>query len=137
MTAEVRLRAVKTTIVLAWGCGLAMSWRLWTASRLFPLAPISDALLRLEPPLDAVCFGTLLVLLLAVAIRPGSRAIPIAALAVAVPLGLLDQTRWQPWFYQYVVMLAACVWLKAEPALDTCRTIVALTYVWSGLQKLN
>jgi hypothetical protein len=137
MTAEVRLRAVKTTIALAWVCGLALSWRLWTASRLFPLAPISDALPSLDPPLDVIGFGTLIALLLATAIRPGSRVILIAALAFAVPLALLDQTRWQPWLYQYVVMLAACARLRPERALDACRAIVALTYLWSGLQKLN
>src|SRR5262249_6059748 len=76
-------------------------------------------------------------LLAAVAIRPRSRAPAIAALALAAVLALLDQTRWQPWAYQYAAMLTACVWLPDERALDACRTILALTYVWSGLQKVN
>ncbi len=57
----------------------------------------------------------------------------------------MDQTRWQPWFYQYLFMLAAIgilAWRKTESsnnrkALDVCRLIVAATYFWTGFQKLN
>jgi hypothetical protein len=60
-------------------------------------------------------------------------------------LSLWDQSRWQPWFYQELFMLAALAiypWAadnaeKVESALNACRLIVASTYLWSGLQKLN
>lgn len=137
MTANVRARALRLTIAVAWMLGLALSWRLWMASRLFPLAPVSDTLPRIDPPLDVAVFATLVGLLAAVAIRPRARAPAIAALALAVVLGLLDQTRWQPWSFLDAAMLAACVSLPDEGALDACRAILALTYVWSGLQKVN
>lgn len=122
--------------MVGWLLGVALSWQLWTSSRLYPLAPVSDALPRLKPPFDAAFLVLFAGLLLAAAIRPRARWAPIA-LAPAAVLALMDQTRWQPWFYEYAVMFTASVALRAELALDAARTIVALTYLWSGLQKLN
>jgi hypothetical protein len=57
---------------------------------------------------------------------------------------LWDQTRWQPWFYQSLFMFAALACGAApdnaelnEASLNACRLIIACTYFWSGLQKLN
>jgi hypothetical protein len=66
-------------------------------------------------------------------------------LVLAGLLSLGDQMRWQPWFYQYLFILAAIgfyAWKKPEArnhqaALNACRTITIFTYLWSGLQKLN
>jgi hypothetical protein len=126
-------------------CGLSLSWRLWLSSRLFPLAPVSDSLPAIPFPFDLAWLLALLGLLLAilVAARPGR--LIAAFLVLAGLLSLWDQTRWQPWFYQYVFMLAAIGCLggkragerRPQPALDACRLIVACTYLWSGLQKLN
>ncbi len=55
-------------------------------------------------------------------------------------MALQDQSRWQPWFYQYVIMLIAIALAgPARPtaALNTCCLVVAATYIWSGLAKLN
>jgi len=57
---------------------------------------------------------------------------------------LADQTRWQPWVFQYSFLLAL-VGLgqpTAEPdeerrLLNIARLIVAFTYIFSGLQKVN
>jgi hypothetical protein len=53
-----------------------------------------------------------------------------------------DESRLQPWFYQYCFMLAAfCLFglsrVGASDALNACRLIVVATYFWSGLQKAN
>jgi hypothetical protein len=57
---------------------------------------------------------------------------------------LWDQNRWQPWFYQYLLMFAVLALAPApddpecgEASLNACRLIVAAIYFWSGLQKLN
>jgi hypothetical protein len=107
------------------------------SSRLYPLAPAIDALPRVGPPFDGILLTVFIALLLAAAVRPQARAVAIAALALAAALALMDQTRWQPWFYTYAVMFTACLVLRAEGALNGSRAIVALTYLWSGLQKLN
>jgi hypothetical protein len=74
-----------------------------------------------------------------------SRKYLLAFVVLAGLLSLFDQSRWQPWFYQYLFMfmaLAVYPWgeqnlEKRELALNICRFIVASTYLWSGLQKLN
>lgn len=73
------------------------------------------------------------------------RAYILAFVVLAGLLSLFDQSRWQPWFYQYLFMLAALAlypWgeqnpQKREKALNICRLIIASTYFWSGAQKLN
>lgn len=58
---------------------------------------------------------------------------------------LVDQTRWQPWVFMYVFLLAALAlfsWDRADTAgqrstLNIARLIVACTYIFSGLQKTN
>lgn len=58
---------------------------------------------------------------------------------------LFDQSRLQPWLYQYLMMLAAVAmydglaWHDGErhPALNACRLMVVCIYIWSGLQKAN
>jgi hypothetical protein len=54
----------------------------------------------------------------------------------------LDQTRLQPWFYQYLIMLAivGLAKLRAEAWPGTWSAlaiVVAGIYIWSGLQKAN
>jgi len=73
------------------------------------------------------------------------RRLIFSFLLLAVSLSLLDQNRWQPWFYQYLFVLAAIGFnadRRNEPetetsALDIIRLIFVSTYFWSGLQKLN
>jgi hypothetical protein len=139
------LGPLKSTIAIALGCGLALSWRLWTSSRLFPLAPVVDWLPAVPYPLDVLWLLALAGLLAAVAVLPRPRVPILVVLVLAVGLALGDQTRWQPWYYQYLVMLAALGLYAWTPpaakngriALDACRLIIVATYVWSGLQKLN
>jgi uncharacterized membrane protein YphA (DoxX/SURF4 family) len=50
---------------------------------------------------------------------------------------VFDQSRWQPWFYQYLFMLLALGGAQPAASLNTCRLIVVCTYFWSGLQKLG
>jgi len=125
--------------------GFLLSPKLWLSSRSYPLSPVSDRLPPIPPPLDAIWFGALLLLLLAIAVLPRNRWLLVALLALAGALSLWDQSRWQPWFYQYLAMFGALAWASwkkdrhqaTEAALNTCRLIVAATYTWSGIQKLN
>ena len=66
-------------------------------------------------------------------------------LGIVVVFCLLDQTRWQPWVYQYGFLLAALALFSWDSddidgqkrTLNVARLIVATTYIFSGLQKLN
>jgi hypothetical protein len=141
-----RLRRLKIVLVAAIICGFAISRRLWlSSSRTYPTAPVSDALPHIPFPLDYFWLAIVGLLLATVLVSERPRKFVVAFLVAAGLLCLWDQTRWQPWFFQYYFMLAAlCVGARGgggesgnSAALNACRLIVAATYFWSGVQKIN
>ncbi len=112
---------------------------------MYPLTPVSRFLHPIPPPFDKAVFVALLLLLawIVVAARPAKSIGAFVVLAAAY--ALYDQSRWQPWFFQYLFMLAALGLLYSDPndsrlrdsALDSCRWILAGIYFWSGIHKLN
>jgi hypothetical protein len=142
-----RVAALKAVWAIAFLAGMLLSPKLWLSSRSYPLCPIIDKLPAVPAPFDYVWFIVLLVLLAAILIVPRPGRLLLAFVCLAGLLSLLDQSRWQPWFYQYLFVgmaLATYPWHdpEAQPerraaALNACRVIVAATYFWSGLQKCN
>jgi uncharacterized membrane protein YphA (DoxX/SURF4 family) len=106
---------------------------------------VTDALPPIPFPFDTILLVAMLGLLLAIFMVARPRWLLLGFLGLATLLSLEDQTRWQPWFYQYLFLLAAIglyEWNAPEirnpgTALNASRLIVAFTYLWSGLQKLN
>src|SRR2546421_907284 len=129
----------------AMGCSFLLSWKLWLSSRLFPLAPVGNCLPEIPYPIDYIWFLSLLALLAVISFLPRPRKLVLIFVCLAALLSLWDQTRWQPWFYQYLFMLAAVgllAWKENEAAsnraaLDACRLIVVSIYLWSGVEKVN
>jgi hypothetical protein len=143
---SLRLLLTKAVVGLAFLAGLLLSRKLWLVNRSFPHAPVADWLPVLRPPFDLVLYGLLIALLLAIVVLPRPRWFIVAFVAVAAGWMLWDQSRWQPWVYQYLFMLGALALYAWKPgrdvraeelALNACRVIVAFTYLYSGLQKLN
>jgi hypothetical protein len=101
-----RLFWLKSTVLLAFCVGLSMSRALWVGPRSYPPAPVSS----LFPAIDggvAVGFYVALFLLAAIALVKRESKWPIAAfLAIVAVFCLADQTRWQPWVFQYSFLLA-------------------------------
>ena len=136
---------LKVVLALAFLGGFLLSARLWGVSRYYPLVPVLEGLPAVSPFWARVWFVALLALLAVIAVVRRSRGYILAFVVLAGLLGLLDQSRWQPWFYQYLFMFLALAFYpwgdgdpeKRETALNICRLIVASTYLWSGLQKLN
>jgi DoxX. len=140
-----RLFWLKTTVILAFCTGLWMSGALWIGPRSYPLTPLSSLFPVIGDTVALVLYVALFVLagIALVAPKPGW---PIAAfLAVMAAFCLMDQTRWQPWVFQCSFLLAAIALNSGngadadgdKRALNIARLIVAFTYVYSGLQKLN
>jgi hypothetical protein len=139
-----RVAWLRVVVAAAFAAGLLLSRRVWLIERSFPLAPVADWLPAVRPPVDWVVYVLLLALLAAIALLPRPRWLFLPFVAIAAAWCLWDQSRWQPWVYQYLFMLAALAFAsgrrdsgRAELALNSCRVIVAFTYVYSGLQKLN
>ncbi len=135
----------KTVVVVGFAAGLMLSPKLWVSTRFYPLVPVFHWLPHIHFPVDYICYGVLLLLLFAIAFAARPRPYIFTFAGFIAAYSLLDQTRWQPWAYQYWVMLIAigCFSWKAgdvvgrRDMLNICRLIMGCTYVYSGLQKLN
>src|SRR5580704_16399937 len=92
---------LKTAVILAFCIGLSMSPTLWIGPRSYPLAPVASML----PVIDGVVARGLYVALFVFAamalVAPKPRWLIAAFLAVIAGFCLTDQTRWQPWVFQY------------------------------------
>lgn len=136
---EVRL--LNVALPLAVLCGFVLSRRLWFDSpRFYPTVPIFDFLPTVSTTAGYVWFGALVALLVLAAFRAWPYASAFVALASVYVL--FDESRLQPWFYQYLFMmlaLAAHTWSggDARVPLRACALVVACVYFWSGVQKLN
>ncbi|HEX6212844.1 MAG TPA: hypothetical protein VF136_18840 [Methylomirabilota bacterium] len=133
-----RLRAARVVVAIALAAGLLLAPRLFLASRTYPRAPVLEGWPLLSPPVDLLVMGALLAALGGVALAPRPRWWAAAATGFALLLAAEDQSRWQPWFFQYVAMLAALVVARdASDTLAAWRAVLVGLYLWSGIQKLN
>jgi hypothetical protein len=140
-----RLFWLKVAVVSAFCIGLARSPHLWVGPRSFPTAPIVDGLPAIEGLFAYGLFAALFLLAAAIAVSPKPQWLIAVFLAIIGAFCLADQTRWQPWVFLYVFLLATLAlfsWDRADAAgqrsaLNIARLIVAFTYVFSGLQKTN
>jgi hypothetical protein len=132
------IAALRITVILALLTGLLMSPKLWLSSRFYPLTPLWSFVRPFSFPTDYVFFFVLIALLMTACVAP-TKEILVGVFALLAVMVFQDQSRWQPWFYQYVLMLLAIVLAgpKHQAALNTCCLIVAATYIWSGLSKVN
>lgn len=139
------LRRVTGAAMLA---GIALSPRLWLPlGSSFPRLPLFEVLPSgFVPAAEYTLGGLLIVTLAALVLAKEARWLLTAAVVVpALLLVLLDQTRLQPWVYQYLLLLivAAPRGRTSRDAranadmLSAPRLIVASLYFWGGAQKLN
>src|SRR4051812_31945243 len=127
--------------------GVALSLNLWfPLTRTFPRAPLIVALPQsFTPPVEYLLGGLLVVALAAVVFAKRPLKYLFATNALLALLVLLDQTRLQPWVYQYMLLLAVIALRERQGGaehrvaltLSVLQLIVASLYVWSGVQKLN
>jgi len=140
-----RLFWLKTIVLLVFCIGLSMSSALWIGPRTYPLAPVSSMLPVIDEAAARGLYAALFVLAVIALVAPKPRWFIAAFLAVMAVFCLTDQTRWQPWVFQYSFLLAALTlhsWNGADAegagrTLNIIRLIVASTYIYSGLQKIN
>jgi hypothetical protein len=123
--------------------GAALSPLLWVGvGRLYPRAPILT-LARTSVGAEAV-----LVVLLLLGLgwgmtgRPRSRAALAVGIAALAMLVAGDQSRLQPWVYEYALLIVALGFRSPRPggedsALRAGRAVLIALYFWSSLQKVN
>jgi hypothetical protein len=132
-----RLRAVIAAGLMA---GLLLSPKLWVSTRFYPLTPVMRFVKPLPYPFDYAVYILLLALLAVTALARHPHWWLAASVLLLAALCAQDQSRLQPWCYQYAFMLIGCACYSlsnVDTSLNVCRLIVAATYFWSGAQKLN
>src|SRR5580692_1608870 len=140
-----RIFWLKAMITLVFCVGLVMCSRLWIGPRTYPPAPALSFLPSSIYPADLILYVALFALAGAILVSAKPQKFIFLFLGIVVVFCLLDQTRLQPWIYQFSFLLAALAFFSwesddaegREQALNVARLIVATTYIFSGLQKLN
>jgi len=140
-----RLRAARVIVSVGFIVGTLLSIPLWISERAFPLFPSVPLTPLLPPPLDWIALTLLWALGVGIIVRARPRAEIVALAAIVALLVFEDQTRCQPWLYQYILTLLAALPPRegaesgeAERSqLAALRIMTASLYCWSGLQKVN
>jgi uncharacterized membrane protein YphA (DoxX/SURF4 family) len=140
-----RLFWLKTSVILAFCIGLLLSSRLWIGPRSYPQASVFGTSSVIDGFVAYALFAALFVFAALALISPQPRRFIAAFLAIIAVFCFFDQTRWQPWVFQYSFLLAALAlfsWNSDDVdgqarTLNIARLIIASTYVFSGLQKIN
>lgn len=145
LSAGERIFWTRIVIASSFFLALVLSRHVWITTRHFPLIPVFSGLPQIPYPFDYLCLAALAISLILIASSSVPKVYLLIFLFLMIVLALLDQLRWQPWAYQYSLMLAVLAvfyWRGArasdqDATLNICRLIIASIYFYSGLQKLN
>lgn len=125
--------------------GLLLSHRLWFGTRYFPPSPVFINIFPLPVIFGTLLFSALVILLVLIIFSPKPKKFILSVLVISVIFIFFDQSRLQPWFYQYFFMLGALAFFswdkhdleKRNYTLNICRLIIGSIYFYSGLHKIN
>src|ERR1043165_7345385 len=98
-----QIRIITKITAIACLLSMMLCYKLWLSERNFPLTPVFD-LVHLPPGAGNGLFIISLVLLLCISLFRNPQKFIIVFLIAATLMALMDQNRWQPWFYQYCMM---------------------------------
>ncbi|MCX6296933.1 MAG: hypothetical protein NTX97_12905 [Bacteroidetes bacterium] len=140
-----QIRIITRITAIACLTSMLLCYKLWLGERVFPTSPVFNHLLKLNHPFDIILFCITGILLLCICIVRNPQKFIISFLVCAAILAILDQNRWQPWFYQYMMMFFIvsffnfrCDDTRHQHAITTIlKLMIGAIYFWSGLQKLN
>lgn len=140
-----RLFLLRLTVLSAFCVGLLMCPALWIGPRSYPLVPLWPSLPTIEGLVADGLYAALFVLAVLAVLAPKPQWSMGGFLAIIAAFCLVDQTRWQPWVFQYsfliaIMALGPCSRIAStedERTLNVARLVIAFTYIFSGLQKIN
>ncbi|MGJ8696042.1 MAG: hypothetical protein ACSHYF_06975 [Verrucomicrobiaceae bacterium] len=139
-----QLFLVRLIIAIALLSAIAISTTLWySADRVYPVLPFGP-FPTLPPWAEAFCLIGLFASLVGSLIpHKFQRLFAASTVLIFAFHTACDQTRWQPWVYQYLLMLIPFLWWNpASPSsgtllLKTHRFILIGIYFWSGFHKIG
>ena len=139
-----RFQLIKLTVLIGLFVSILLSHNLWAGDRWFPKTTFIDGYFGIPAPYDYIHLIILIVLLFFS--FTSQKKTPTALLVMfCVYLCFDDQNRLQPWFYNYVLILFITLFYKNrvdEPnnyttVFISLQLLVALVYIFSGIQKMN
>jgi hypothetical protein len=125
------------------GFGLLLflvTWRLWTPQTEFPQIPFFAALTEVPGYVDWLAITVVVVSLLVAGISTREAVWRRGMIAFAVAttlLLLLDQHRFQPWTYQFVLFATVMANCRERVANQLMRWLVVSIYVYSAISKFD
>jgi hypothetical protein len=139
------LHRLRLAICLGLLAALLIAPKLWLDHPFFGSLPPFDGLPSIPPPLALGWYSALVLLLVPVGLVPRPHRFIVAWCALFALRAAIDLSVWQPYLYQYAVMLLSLALVAPgarsdrddSAALNVNRLIVACVYFWSGLNKLN
>lgn len=137
-----RFTLMKIILILVTISTFLLSPKLWFGNRLYPQIPLLLFLKPIPSPFDFFIYLVLLILLFVSLLKLSSRRYFIVFLIIAGCYTLFDQSRLQPEFYQFFLMILALSIFPSDERskkimMNICAFIVASIYIYSGLQKMN
>jgi hypothetical protein len=129
---------VRATVAAGILAGIMLSLPLWLTRISYPRVPLLDFIPAFPAPFDSFLLFAFAGGLLVLVWRPHLKWIGVFWFSFAAFLLAQDQSRLQPWFVEYLLLLALVVFSKSEGmALNGCRLVLAAVYFWSGVHKMN
>ncbi len=135
-----RLKWLRILSIIGLLSGLIISWQLWLPGRAYPRVPILSFII--SDSLQYILLGIAIISLFgSLHKRASTYFLPIYFIT-SIIFVMHDQSRLQPWFYQYNFILFVC-WInrlgnsERPNELQAIQYILVGTYLWSGIQKLN
>ncbi|MDB5122603.1 MAG: hypothetical protein JWP94_732 [Mucilaginibacter sp.] len=135
---EINTWILKITCIF-WLFAKLIGWRVWTTYRLFPTAPVFESLDRIPPAVHLVLLLLQVLFIVLLLFPMKNKIILIGLLTAEIFSCILDQSRLQPYEYQYIfIVLVFFVNMNSRKVIPVAVIfILATTYFYSGFSKLN
>ncbi len=132
-----RFNVLVRITAICWITSKFLSHNLWGIHREFPLLPFYEFNL-IDSVHDGLFYATFTGLVF-VFLFPANRFIVFLVLSLEIFCCLLDQMRWQPWQYQYMLTLFMIVIFNKDikQFFLWFFWLLVFTYIYSGLHKIN
>ncbi|MBP8033847.1 MAG: hypothetical protein KAZ71_04565 [Bacteroidia bacterium] len=139
-----RLQLIKLTVLVGLLASILLSHNLWAGERYFPKSTLIHDYFGVPAPYDYIQLAVLLALIV-ISFMTQKKLPTLLLILFSIYLCFDDQNRLQPWFYNYILILFILLFYKYrvdEPnnyttVFISLQILVALIYIFSGIQKMN
>lgn len=139
-----RLQLIKLTVLIGLLISVVLSHHLWAGQRFFPKATLLKDYSGVQSPYDYIHLAVLIGLII-ISFSTQKKLPCVLLILFSLYLCFDDQNRLQPWFFNYILILFVLLFFRHrvdEPnnyttVFISLQILVALIYIFSGIQKMN